>query len=140
MSRVVRKKNPTQIHMDMRVIRSEKSDFVILDSTTYVKLLSSFNIKSRQKGFCRDFCRVLMNITSSLVSWSDLNGFNTKLEHLFLEVLNSSQIYSITNKVRFVKGLANLHNYVSNNSHICPNSFRSIPQQLCHNVTDIFDE
>ena len=27
-----------------------------------------------------------MNNTSSLVSWSDLHGFNTKLEHLFLEV------------------------------------------------------
>ena len=28
--------------------------------------------------------------TSSLVSWTDLHGFNTRLELLFLEVLNTS--------------------------------------------------
>jgi len=32
----------------------------------------------------------LMNNTSSLVSWTDLHDFNTKLELLFLEVLNMS--------------------------------------------------
>ena len=51
-----------------------------------------------------------MNNISSLISWLDLHDFNTKLEHLFLEVLNSSYIYPITSKVHFVKGLANLHN------------------------------
>ena len=55
-----------------------------------------------------------MNNTSSLVSWIDLHDFNTKLELLFLEVLNPSYIYLITSKVHFVKGLVNLHN-------ICPN-------------------
>ena len=51
-----------------------------------------------------------MNNTSSLVSWTDLHNFNTKFELLFFEVLNPSYIYQITSKVRFVKGLANLHN------------------------------
>ena len=60
-------------------------------------------------------CQVLMNNTSSLVSWTNLHGFNTKLEFLFLEVLNTSQIYPIISNVRFVKGLSNLHN-------ICPDS------------------
>ena len=31
MSRVVRKETPTQIHMDMREIRSKNSNFVIFD-------------------------------------------------------------------------------------------------------------
>ena len=42
------------------------------------------------------------------------HGFNTKLELLFFEVLNTSQIYPITSKVRFVKGLANYIKYVPN--------------------------
>ena len=42
------------------------------------------------KFIYRAICRVLMNITSSLVSWIDLHGFNTRLELLFLEVLNTS--------------------------------------------------
>ena len=54
--------------------------------------------------------QALMNNTSSIVSWTDLHGFNTKLELLFLEVLNSSWIYPIISKVRFFKRLANLHN------------------------------
>ena len=35
MSRVVRKKNPKQIHMDMREIRSGNMNFVILDRYIY---------------------------------------------------------------------------------------------------------
>ena len=38
----------------------------------------------------RFIIRPLMNNTSLLVSWTDLHGFNTKLELLFLEVLNPS--------------------------------------------------
>ena len=48
-----------------------------------------------------------MNNISLLVSWTDLHGFNTRFELLFLEVLNTSEIYQITSKVCFVKGLAN---------------------------------
>ena len=45
------------------------------------------------------------------------------LETLFLEVLNTSQIYPITSKTRFVKGLANsILTYVPNMIHICPNN------------------
>ena len=45
-----------------------------------------------------------------------------ELETLFLETLNTSQIYQITNKVRFVKGLANsILTYVPKMIHICPN-------------------
>jgi len=51
-----------------------------------------------------------MNNTTSLVSYTDLHDFNTKLELLFLEILNPPYIYLITSKVSFLKGLANLHN------------------------------
>ena len=63
-----------------------------------------------------------MNNTSLLVSWTDLHGLNTKLEHLFLKVLNIYQIYQIAYKVCFVKRLANLHNICLQQSHICPNN------------------
>ena len=46
-----------------------------------------------------------------------------KLETLLLEALNTSYIYQITSKVRFVKGLANsILTYVSNMIHIRPNN------------------
>ena len=46
-----------------------------------------------------------------------------ELETLFLEILNTSQIYPITRKVCFVKGLANFKlTYVPNMVHICPNN------------------
>ena len=38
MSRVVKKKNPTQIHMDMHEIRSENSNFVILDRYSFCQV------------------------------------------------------------------------------------------------------
>ena len=45
-----------------------------------------------------------------------------ELETLFLEALNTSYIYPITSKVRFVKGLANsILTCVPNMIHICPN-------------------
>ena len=45
-----------------------------------------------------------------------------ELETLFLEVLNTSLIYQITNKVSFVKRLANsIWTYIPNMIHICPN-------------------
>ena len=34
------KRNPTQIHMDMREIRSENSDFVILDRFIFYRALT----------------------------------------------------------------------------------------------------
>ena len=47
-----------------------------------------------------------------------------EIETLFLEALNTSYIYLITSKVRFVKGLANsILKYVPNMIHICPNIF-----------------
>ena len=58
----------------MREIRFENLNFVILD----------------RYRFCQAICRDLMNNTSSLISWTNLHGFNTKLELLFLEVLNPS--------------------------------------------------
>ena len=46
-----------------------------------------------------------------------------ELETLFLEVLNTSYIYQITSKMRFVKGLVNSTlTYVPNMIHICPNN------------------
>ena len=46
-----------------------------------------------------------------------------ELETLFLEALNASQIYQITSKVYFVKGLVNsILTYVPNMIHIYPNS------------------
>ena len=46
-----------------------------------------------------------------------------ELETQFLEVLNTSQIYPITSKVCFVKGLANsIMTFVPNMIHICPNN------------------
>ena len=40
MSRVVRKENPTQILMDMREIRFENSNFVILDRYNFCQALT----------------------------------------------------------------------------------------------------
>ena len=54
---------------------------------------------------------------------------NLKPCFLFLEALNTSQIYQITSKVCFVKGLVNYikywHIFLTLN-HICPNKFEGI--------------
>ena len=97
--------------MDMYEIRSGISNFVILNRFSFCRA-STLNLDRK------DSVKVLINSTSSLVSWSDLHDFNTKLEHLFLEILNPSQIYPITSKVRFVKGLANYIKYVPKISHM----------------------
>ena len=68
-------------------------------------------LKSSIDSLAVERCQAIIELqkisTSSLISWTDLHGFNTRLELLFFEVLNISQIYPITSKVRFVKGLAN---------------------------------
>ena len=49
------------------------------------------------------------------------------LETLFLEVLNTSWIYLITSKVRFIKGLVNsIMTYIPNMTHICPHTSGNI--------------
>ena len=49
-------------------------------------------------------------------------GLTPELETLFLEALNTSQIYPIISKVHFIKRLVNsILTYVPNMIHICPN-------------------
>ena len=104
------KRNHIQIYKHGPKIRSENSNFVILDRQY---LSSSCRDLDRQLSI--RICPTLMKNSSSLVSWTNLHGFNTRLELLFFEILNTSQIYPITSKVRFVKGLANSNlTYVPN--------------------------
>ena len=80
-----------------------------------------------------------MNSTSLLVYSTDLHGLNTKLEHLFLKVLNIYQIYPIASKVCFVKILANLHNICLQQSHICPNNLYILGRKKKHTHTHAHD-
>ena len=53
-----------------------------------------------------------------------------ELKILFFEVLNTSYIYPITSKVRFVKGLANsTFTYAPNMIHICPNNIYTVMER-----------
>ena len=111
------KRNSTHTCQHVTKIRFENSDFVILDRYIYQAAIET-SIDSIVKKLSRPrqvvsveqlsgTYPVLMNNHSSLVSWKDLLGFNTKLELLFFEVLNTSQIYPITSKMCFVKILTN---------------------------------
>ena len=113
------KRNPTQIHKHGPKIRSENLNSRNLDRYLNKQNMLSL-IKPRQIAICRAvvelfvrtcraICPALVNSFSSLVSWYNLHDFNTRLELLFFEVLNTSQIYPITSKVHFVKGLTKLH-------------------------------
>ena len=67
------------------------------------------------------------------------------LETLFLEVLNTFQIYQITSKVRFVKRLVNSSlTYVPNMIHICSNNlslWQSVtkPQQTNEHMREVIN-
>ena len=65
-----------------------------------------------------------MNNTFSLVFWTDLHGFSTKLELLFLEVLNPSRSTQLQVKCVLSKDKPIYITYVSNKSHICPNTLK----------------
>ena len=83
--------------------------------------------------------------------FSDLNLGQTymastlDLETKFLEVLNTSQIYPITSKVHFVKGLANsMLTYVPDMIHICPNNLPlwqhvTKPQQTNEHMREVMN-
>ena len=84
------KRNPTQIHKHGPKIRSENLNSRNLDRYLDRQYLSSL-IKSRQIAICRAavelsvrrcqaICLALVNSFSSLVSQSNLHGFNTRLE------------------------------------------------------------
>ena len=76
----------------MREKQIRKSEF---RNSRQIQLLSRA-VKNYTLNLGRFICRALMNNTSSLVSWTDLHDFNTRLELLFFEVLNTSQICLIT--------------------------------------------
>ena len=78
MSRVVKKKK----HKHEPKIKSRNSDFIDLNRYCICRVAVETSIDI--------ICRALINKTSSLVSWIDLHSFNTRLELLFLEVLNTS--------------------------------------------------
>ena len=67
------------------------------------------------------------------------------LETLLFEVLNTFEIFPITSKMRFVKGLTNsILTYVSNMIHICPNNlpiWQSVtkPQQTNEHIREVIN-
>ena len=89
-SRVVRKKKPTHACQHGPKIISKNLNSRNLNRYLNRQYLSSL-IKSRQIAIClatvelsvrrcRAICPALVNNFSSLVSWSNLHGFNTRLE------------------------------------------------------------
>ena len=68
-----------------------------------------------------------------------------RLETLFLEVLNTSYIYQITSKMRFVKGLVNSTlTYIPNMIHICPKNLplwqsMAKPQQINEHMREVIN-
>ena len=68
------KRNPTHICQLGSKIKFGNSDFVDLDKFSFCR--ASF-LNLDRYCFCRGICQGLINNFSSLISWSNLHGFNT---------------------------------------------------------------
>ena len=101
------KRKPKHIITDWMKNKLENLSFINLDRYQSVELPSSHGI---QIALSLDTCQ-LSRINelhfSHLIPGQTCMALTLELETLFLEALNTYQIYLNTSKVRFVKGLAN---------------------------------
>ena len=104
------KRKPKHLYMDWMKIITKKLTFLNLDSYLIYRVAVEH--------------RALNPALLHLILGHTCMALTPDLETMFLEALNTSQIYPISSKVRFVKGLANsILTYVPKMIHIRPNKF-----------------
>ena len=124
------KRKPKHIITDWMKNKLENLSFINLDRYQFVELPSSHEI---QTTLSLDRCQLSSfneKHFSHLILRQTCMTLTLELETLFLEVLNISQMYPNTSKVRFVKGLANYikqRHMFQHVKHICPNNL-PLPQ------------
>ena len=110
MFKVVRKKKPKHILMDWMKNQLEKLNFINLDRQPSIELAVESQAKTTFKPRQMLVVELAVELAVEFFALSDLIFGQTcmvltlEFEILFLEALNSSQIYPVTSKVCFVKG------------------------------------